>query len=218
MTIDQAYRVIGVSRNSTRSQVEQAYKSKLQNLHLQMIPGQPLAVRQRAEQQVAHLKTALEVLQMVAAQAYGHPWANAPTTAQPQPAAGFPQQQSGGQGWTQSSTVTPLSNRAVVMSFLIAGFIMLVIILLCFDAFATSKGKKSAQLRVLSVPWCYVEIDGKKLGSSGQPKPFELVEGKHKLNLRRNNKVLTRKIQLTRGSHTVVKAQFEKGRINVSQE
>ena len=81
-----------------------------------------------------------------------------------------------------------------------------------------SAKKAKEHLRVLSVPWCYVEIDGKPLGPSGQAKPFEVTEGKHTLTFRRNGRILTKKIDVPKGQKILVKATLDKGIINVIQE
>jgi hypothetical protein len=95
---------------------------------------------------------------------------------------------------------------------------MLVVVLLCVGTSATGKPQKLAQLRVLSAPWCQVELDGKALGPSGQAKAFEATEGRHTLTLRRNSRVLTSALQLPPGQETLVWVQFEKGKIDVSQQ
>lgn len=62
MTPAQACKVLGVSHSSSRSQIEQAYKSKRQKLQLQLVAGQSLSKREQAGQQMAKLVTAREVL------------------------------------------------------------------------------------------------------------------------------------------------------------
>jgi hypothetical protein len=73
-------------------------------------------------------------------------------------------------------------------------------------------------MRVLSVPWCEVELDGRPLGASGQLAAFEVSEGPHKLVLKRNGKVLTRTIALPAGRQTIVKIDFEGGQVHVDQQ
>jgi hypothetical protein len=106
----------------------------------------------------------------------------------------------------------------VAASFLIAAVMMLAVVLLCVRTSATGKPQKSAQFRVLSAPWCQVDLDGKALGPSGQAKAFEVTEGRHTLTLRRNGQVLRSALQLSRGLETLVWVQFEKGQIDVSQQ
>ena len=75
-----------------------------------------------------------------------------------------------------------------------------------------------ARMRVLSVPWCEVELDGRPFGASGQSAAFEVSEGTHTLVLQRNGKVLTRKITLRAGRQAVVKVDFKGERVYVDQQ
>ena len=214
MTPDQAYNVIGVSRNSSRSQIEQAYKSKLNSLQRQMQTGQPLAVREQAKRQVAELVNAWDLLKNAPRQGHKQPPVN---RRQPQhkPAPSSARQQSRTRNWSGSSSTPPLPNRAVVMSFVLAAVMMLAVIFLCTAGPAASEPTEPAQLRVLSYPWCYVTVDGKWLGASGQLEAFEFEEGIHKLTFKRDHESLTRNMRLSAGHVTVMKVQFEKGQIDV---
>jgi len=218
MTVDQACRVLGVSQNSSRSQVEQAYKSKLEKLQRKMVTGQPLALREKATREVAELVSAWELLKSRPWPSYSPPPANRQSQPRPQPVPAFAHQQSGARRRSGSASAPPLPNRAVAASFLIAAVMMLAVVLLCVRTSATGKPQKSAQFRVLSAPWCQVDLDGKALGPSGQAKAFEVTEGRHTLTLRRNGQVLRSALQLSRGLETLVWVQFEKGQIDVSQQ
>lgn len=215
MTTNQAYKVIGVAQGSSGSQVEQAYKNKLQSLHLQMIPGQPLAVRERADQQVAELASAWDRLKNLPSRTYSSTATSSRKPSQQQTAASFTQQPRHARS-IAGFCWPALSNQALAASFLIAAFMMLLVILLCVNAFASWPVGK-APLRVFSVPWCHVEIDGKPLGPSGQAKAFRLKDGTYNLTFRRQNKVLTKSIEVHKGYQTIIKVQFEKGKIHVNQ-
>ena len=73
-----------------------------------------------------------------------------------------------------------------------------------------------ARLRVLSVPWCHVEIDGRSVGPSGQAEAFELQAGAHQLRLRCENRVLSHRLVLEPAQRVKVWVQFEKGKIHVT--
>jgi hypothetical protein len=75
-----------------------------------------------------------------------------------------------------------------------------------------------AKLRVLSVPWCQVEVDGRALGPSGQLHAFELTEGKHALRLVRGSQAVSRDVVIDGASETVVKVQFDAGIVHVGHE
>jgi hypothetical protein len=121
MTVDQAYRLLGISVNSNRSIVEQAYKSKLKKLQRYMVAGQPLAVREQAQREITELVSPWELLK-------NRPWQNqnpVPTGSQSQPprqpAAAFAHPQTGASRWSGSASAPPLPNRAITISFLLAG-------------------------------------------------------------------------------------------------
>lgn len=232
MTVDQAYKVLGVSANSSRAEAEQAYRNKFDKLQRQTVPGQRLAVRQRALAEITELVSAWEVLKnrpwpsysppppkrRQPSQSYTAPPASRQSQPRPQPVPAFIHPQSGARRRSSSASAPALPNRAVAISFLIAAVMMLAVVLLCVRTSATAKPQKSAQFRVLSAPWCQVELDGKAFGPSGQAKAFEVTEGRHTLTLRRNDNVLTNTLQLPPGQETLVWVQFEKGQIDVSQQ
>jgi outer membrane murein-binding lipoprotein Lpp len=183
-----------------------------------MVPGQQLAVRQQAAGEVAELVSAWEVLKNMPWQSYTPPPPSSRSRPRPQPVPAFAHPQSGARRRSGSASAPPLPNRAVAISFLIAAVMMLAVVLLCVGASATGKSQKSAQFRILSAPWCQVELDSKALGPSGQAKAFEATEGRHTLTLRRDGKVLRSALQLPQGQETLVWVQFEKGQIDVSQQ
>ena len=62
MTKADAYRVLGTSRSVARSRAERLYQQKCRHLRLQMVPGMPVAVRQRAQAELAQLDAAWRVI------------------------------------------------------------------------------------------------------------------------------------------------------------
>lgn len=250
MRKEKAYSLIGALPGSTLAEIEQSYKSKCQKLQIQMMPGQALSIRTRAEQHLILLTTAWEVLQKEYATK------NPPTGASGKTSAPLPT----GQGsrplpgrqpnWPSFLGLSPLPNYALGISFFMALSVIFTVIILCYQATAQTKKnepKKSpvlsstmktqpvvikpasppvpkaepkppAQLRILSVPWCQVELAGKSLGPSGQIMAFQQEAGEYELTLRRNNRTLTRTIRLYEGQQTTVWVQFEKGEIRVEQE
>jgi len=245
MTKEEACAIIGVNITSNPAEIEHAYRQKLQKLQLHLISGQSLSVRKRAEQQIARLTSAWEVLQKCPAQGTSYPWASRQNST-PQPAGGgTPSPQKTQHNWSGFTTTSSLQKPAVITSFLIAALMMVFITFLCFSAYAqpeektkeesnytadpeiktrykvvsqpqeTIHKKTSAQLRVLSVPWCYVQIDDQYLGTSGQAKSFELTDGKHVLILQREGVKLTKEIYLHGNYQTIAKVQYKKGIVEV---
>lgn len=243
MTAIQAYQILNVRPGASWPEIEQAYRDALQKLQLQLVPGQPVAVRQKAQDQIAELKSAFEFLKNVGspgaqpACAGGYAPPQAPRTAIPQlqpmpmpqiPPTAIPQVQPG-QGLPIQPTgpaaiplglspAAPSYPWVVPASFVLAAAVMLFVILLCVGSSASLSRKKTARLRVLSVPWSYVTVDGTLLGPSGQVEAFALKPGEYKLALCKGDTVLSRTLRLPKDCETIVEAQLEKGQINVTQK
>jgi len=64
MTQAEAYKVLGISRSVSPSRIEQAYQEKQREFRLKLIPGNPLADRQKAQAELARLPTARQTLQI----------------------------------------------------------------------------------------------------------------------------------------------------------
>lgn len=62
MTKAQAYKVLGASRSVARFRAERLYQQKCRHLRLQMVPGMPVAVRHRAQAELAQLDAAWHVI------------------------------------------------------------------------------------------------------------------------------------------------------------
>jgi len=226
MTVAQAYRVVGARTDINSVELERIYRARLQKVQRLLIPGHPVAIRQQAQQQVAELAQAWEVLQKHVVKCY------------PPPAR---------RTYSGAGATTRSSPRMVEMGvgFLITAAIMCVITSLCFTQAPLNRSmgksvpaepkkeiprvathpvappiveKPMARMRVLSVPWCEVKLDGRPFGASGQSAAFEVSEGTHTLVLQRNGKVLTKKITLWAGRQTVIKIDFEGGQAHVDQQ
>lgn len=111
-----------------------------------------------------------------------------------------------------------VSSQAVMISLGIAAFLILLVVILCTRNYSDYKARSMGLLRVISVPWCDVELDGKQLGPSGQVEAFRAVKGNHKLVFRKRDKILTTNIQLSKDKLTTVNVQFKEGEIHVKQQ
>ena len=226
MTVVDAYRVVGARTESDSVELERIYRAKLQKLQRFLIPGHSVAIRQQAQQQVVELAEAWEVLQKHVVRVYPPPDRRTYSGA-------------------NATTWSPQRMVEMGVGFLITAAIMCVITSLCFTQAPLNRSMRKsapaelekeiprvathpvappivqtpmARMRVLSVPWCEVELDGRSLGASGQSAAFEVSEGNHTLVLQRNGKVLTRKITLRTGQQSVVKIDFEGGQVHVNQQ
>ena len=281
MTAAEAYQILNVPPGASPQEIQRAYVTALQALQLQLVPGQPLSVRRKAQDQIAQLKTAFEFMRnmgtpgagpaRVGAQPQGRPTVvpPAPPSAVPRiqpratppipPAAippfaptAVPSVQPGMAGWAQPpggfsvpSAAMPLGPPAVASGapppglmpnpfspgqaaptypwiipagFVLAAVIMLFVVVLCIGSTASQEGQKTARLRVLSVPWSQVTVDGKSLGPSGQLDAFVLKPGDHEIVLRQGERVLSRTVYLPENSETIFKAQFEKEQTHVARQ
>jgi hypothetical protein len=226
MTVAEAYRVMGARADSDSVELERIYRARLQKLQRLLIPGHLVAIRQQAQQQVAELAQAWEVLQKHVVRRCPPP----------------DRRTYSGAGAT---TWSPPRMVEMGVGFLITAAIMCVITSLCFTQAPLNRSMRKsvpakpkeeiprvatrpvappivetpmARMRVLSVPWCEVELDGRPFGPSGQSAAFEVSEGTHTLVLQRNGMVLTRKITLRAGRQSVVKIDFEGERVYVDQQ
>lgn len=240
MTAMQAYQLLNVRPGASLAEIEQAYLAALKVLQLQMVPGQPVGLRQKAQSRIAELKSAFEFLKNTAgaatpptaASGYAQPAYASGGVPQlqpmPMPPAVFPQAQPGtgmpiqptgpvpaGLGMAPAAPSYPWILPA---SFALAAAVMLLVVVLCVGPSISLERQKTARLRVLSVPWSYVEVDGKSLGPSGQVDAFALRPGDHEVVLRRGDRVLSRTVHLLENSETVIKAQLEKGQIDVANK
>jgi len=174
-----------------------------------MVPGMPLATRHQAQDQTLELTAAFELVKNAATL---HTQPTAASRPAFQPVFRVP--------------------RLVVA----AGAVAVGIVVLLVGPFsARSKppetagetamyttapiaSSKTARLRVLSVPWSYVEVDGTPLGPSGQVDAFTVQPGKCQLVLRQGNRALPMTISVPENYETTVQAQLEKGQIHVSHK
>ncbi len=275
MTATQAYHILNVNPGASLPEIEQAYRAALQALQLQLVPGQPVDVRQKAQAQIAELKSAFEFLKNTMAPGARPAWAGVPPQPQVQPPAiptirpmpmspippaaipqvppaplpriqpamapqgqpfagfamqppvmppvqpvvGFPPRPPAmppnpfGQG-----PVAPTYPWVIPAGFVLAAVVMLSVVVLCVGSTISLERQKTARLRVLSVPWSHVKVDGRSLGPSGQVDAFALKPGEHEVVLRQGDRVLSQTVHLPEHSETVIKAQLEKGHIDVEQK
>lgn len=217
MTRNEAYRILGIARTSGSDQIEEAYKTLLSKCQLQLVPGQSLATRQEAQDRIVAIQDAWQVLKnQTPRNITSHP-----VNTQHTRVNYF--------GWLVLFRISPRT-----AGFFVAIVLMGSISLLCMHSsghtakantpnFAASgpvipSNSSKAHLMILAVPWCYVEIDDKFVGTSGQSAAFEVSKGIHTLVLRSNGKVLAKTVSLNGGYLTVIKIDFERGLIRVEQE
>jgi hypothetical protein len=218
MTRARANNILGVDSGADLARIEHAYRNKFSRLHVRTVPGQPQHVREEAQNQLSELTDAWEFLKNNSSQM---PARNIPkpiNTNRTQFSPNFNCKTNPGHKRINILGVLPLPNRALAVSVVIVGFVALLVILLLVGRGAAVGSGKLANLRVLSVPWCNVEIDGRKIGSSGQAMPFALPEGHHRLVLYREGKKFEYALNLISERDTIVKVRFNTGEINVVRQ
>ncbi len=62
MTKAEAYRILGASRSVARFRAERLYQQRCTQLRLRMVPGMPVAIRQRAQVELAQVDAAWRVI------------------------------------------------------------------------------------------------------------------------------------------------------------
>ena len=197
MTTGQAYHILGLRPGAGRMEIERAYAAALGHLQRQLVPGTPLAVRRKAQEKITELTCAYKLLKSVAA----------PTVQPPRPVS-MP---------LGPTPAGPPHSWVLPAGFVVAA-VVLVAAVLGMRPSPSPQKEGTARLRVLSVPWSYVIVDGQSLGPSGQAKAFILKPGDRKVVLRQGERVLSQTVHLAEDSETVIKAQLEKGYIDVAQK
>jgi len=243
MNATQAYRILKVRPGVSLGEIEQAYVNALRTLQLQLVPGQPMPVRHQAQDQIAELKSACEFLKNMTKPSIS-PTIGGAQAAMPAPPAGIPRlqpmpmpqippaaipQSPPGPGLPLQpavpspppsawAPVAPSYPWIIPASLVLAVSVTLIVVWLCLWSSVSPRERNTARLRVLSVPWSYVQVDGKSLGPSGQTDPFVVRPGDHEVILRQGNRVLSRTVHLPANSETVIKVQLEKGQIHVANK
>jgi hypothetical protein len=197
MTTGQAYHILGVRPGASRTDIERAYAAALGRLQRQLVPGTPLAERQKAPKKMAELDCAYQLLKSVAA-----------PTVQPTGPVSMP---------SGPTPAGPPHLWVLPAGFAVAA-VVLVAVVFGMRPSPAPQEPKTARLRVLSVPWSYVTVDGQSLGPSGQVEAFILKPGDRTVVLRHGDRVLSQTVHLAEDSETIIKAQLEKGYIDVAQK
>jgi len=201
MTLEESIIVLGVGKNSNHQLIEQAYKNNLRKLQLQLTAGQSLSVRKQAEHKISQLENAIDVARhTVAQQTLPLPsQASIPSTIG-QPVTSIP------------TSWWAIPNKVFVYSAGLAAATILLVVLLCA---ARAAGNK-AEFRVFSVPWCYVELDGRALGTSGQVEAFKVTPGVHTITLRTDSDVITKEMEFHKDKPAMLKVKFQDRRAYVT--
>ena len=136
MTQAEAYTVLGISSSTRRSNAEMLYQEKSKKLRLQMVPGMPVAIRQKAQAELARVDTAWQIVQ---AARPTRPTSAKPTTpkpakrktARPSPANVMPYRkpQTLGETWEEVISLMPFS-RPVAVIVMILVFLITILSLL----------------------------------------------------------------------------------------
>ncbi|OHB49691.1 MAG: hypothetical protein A2Y10_05915 [Planctomycetes bacterium GWF2_41_51] len=198
MTELEARQIMGINDNAGFDETKQVYEKTLQKLRNKIVPGNDMSVRHEAERKITQLITAWESLKRTY--------------------AGASHQQSMPQ-YASAPAYTSINQKQIeIAGIWIAGFFMLIILIVCMSAYSNYKQKRMAQFRVLSVPWCDVELDGRKIGQSGQIEAFKVMEGKHYLVLRSNEKLIDKYFKIKRRGRLLIKVNFDRRTVYVSNE
>ena len=227
----EAYSALGLRPGAGQVEVEQAYAASLRRLQLQMVPGMPLATRRRAQDQILKLAAAFEQVKNAtttpASSARRRP---VPKTKPAGRYAGAPRPAS------QPALRPVFTVRRLVVAVGAVAVVVVAIVVLrvvlspvhsmtpatasetTIRATAPAARSKAARLRVLSVPWSYVEVNGRPLGPSGQVNAFIVQPGDCQLVLRQGDRVFPVTVAVQENCETTVYVQLEKGQFHVSHK
>lgn len=131
MTKAEAHQILGTGGSVSRSKAELLYREKYKKLRLQMIPGMPVATRQKALAELARVDTAWKTLQ---APGSAKPAAKRPATKKPaRPRSGnvipYRKPQTLAEAWEQVVALSPFS-EAVTAIITITVFLLTIMSLL----------------------------------------------------------------------------------------
>jgi len=211
MTESQARQIIGAQPGNSWPETRQLYKSRLHQLQLQLVPGRSLTAREAAAEQIAELQQAFTVLQEIEA---------TQDVVQPPPAYAADLQGHGrpagpGRRLQHRRSLPDVIAMCIVVG--VVGFVVVLLLLTLIAALTRGAGG-SSQLRILSSPWCYVEVDGHDMGTSGQSEVLQLRPGMHRLTFRRDDEVWSQTIRLPEDQQTIVKVWFDERKTDVSHQ
>ena len=120
MTKIEAYKLLGISRSASSAKTEQAYRNIQKQLCLQLVPGNHLADRQKAQVKLAKLATAKQTLQITSSSgSYPKNPAHRKNTRskprQPKPAVvvPYPKPQTLAEAWELLVSVMPFSEQVI---------------------------------------------------------------------------------------------------------
>jgi hypothetical protein len=137
MTKAEAYSVLGTSNSVACSKTELLYQQKRKELRLQMVPGMPVATRQKAMTDLTTLEAAWQVLQTAPPTPHRSPKRarSKPMPAQPVTAANVasPWAQSLGEAWDQVILLLPFSrpvSSAVLLLLLVVTLTFVIVALM----------------------------------------------------------------------------------------
>jgi len=198
-----------------------------------MVPGMPLATRRHAQDQILKLAAAFEQVKNAtttpAASARRRPL---PKTKPAGRYAGPPRPVSRPAlrpVFTVRRLVVAVGAVAVVV--VVVAIVVLRVVLspvhsttpattseTTIRATTPAAWSRTARLRVLSVPWSYVEVNGETLGPSGQVNAFIVQPGDCQLVLRQGDRVFPVTVAVQENCETTVYVQLEKGQFHVSHK
>ena len=131
MTKTQAYKMLGTSSSAGRGRAELLYREKCRKLRLQMVPGMPAEVRQKAQAELAAVDAAWQIIRA------SSPAKTPPTKSARKPTTGpsaanvtsRPRPQAPAPAWDPAASETPFSSPVMVI-VAIAVLVLIVMALL----------------------------------------------------------------------------------------
>ena len=127
MTKIEACKVLGISRSASSVKAEQAYLNIQKQLCLQLVPGNTLADRQKAQAQLAELTTAWQVLQKSPHKSHTRkPAPKKPRKSKPATVIPYPKPQTLAEAWELLVTLLPFPEP--VIAILLCVIFLLVLI------------------------------------------------------------------------------------------
>jgi hypothetical protein len=131
MTKTEAYQILGISKSAAYSKADLLYREKCKKLRLQIIPGMPVTVRQKALAELCSIETAWKTLQAHSSTKSSNPKSSRKKAARPSPVNVLPytKPRTIAEAWEQVVSLMPFS-RPVAVVIIIAVFLFTLLSLL----------------------------------------------------------------------------------------
>lgn len=192
MDLQQAMTILGIDQTADLEQVKRVYITLINNAKSKTV-GKNHNRRKQYEQQITEITTAFEIVKK-----------HLENSSQPLP--------------TAAQNVITYDKNVIAMAFVLIVLVFSVLVPMLIGNSIRKRIYDQSDVRVISVPWCDVYIDGEYAGKSGRPQPFKISTGKHRFVFKRGPEALVKKIKTKKDVEMVIFVNIKRKRIDVREQ